>query len=392
MNSTIFTIDNLTLLITKQKQINGLVIKFGKNEKLKELGFTKKYNDAIIKKMKYHDTFDVYETFVNPYAFITLPKGLIYKILKMTQIEVYGISKIKPLSRAYFKLWELIYHFDLVPLLDRPLISGHIAEGPGGFINALVDYRKKYAKNASGNKATGITLVDTISALKFQSPQTQEFMKRHHSIITISQGANGTGDINKIDNILEFKSHFTSGLADFVTCDGGIDTDKQKDIQEQLSAQLLFNQIVTTLSIQKKGGNAVIKCYSIMTMLTCQCIYLLASHYQKVYVTKPVTSKITNDEHYIVCCDFVGIQELELKSLYEITKQWKNGEVNGIYSAEVPSSFIKSIKAYNVKTTKLFMSYLDKVFKMIKKPSGLQLMADKNKKIATEWCRQYDVL
>lgn len=386
-----FTIDDLTCIIPKQKSITDIGAQMGKNEKIRQLGYTKKYDDAIMKKMKYHDVFDIYETFVNPYSFITLPKGIINKVLRTTGIEVKGVANVNVLSRAYFKLWELIYHFDLVPLDDAPLVSGHIAEGPGGFINALVDYRKKYAQDASQNKATGITLVDTVSSLKFQSPQTQEFMKRHHQIVTISQGANGTGDINKLENILEFKTHFPKG-ADFVTCDGGIDTDKQKHIQEQLSAQLLFNQIVTTLSIQKKSGNAVIKCYSIMTKLSAECVYLLSSYYSNIYITKPVTSKITNDEHYLVCCDFQGIDNKTLQLLYKITKEWTNN-INGIYSTKLPTQFIKIIKNYNTKTTKIFIDYLIQIFKIITKPTtDLDQLAKRNKQIAREWCKEYDLV
>ena len=55
-----------------------------------------------------------------------------------------SIAKYKPISRAYFKLWETFYDFpDLGHNLDKQIISLHLAEGPGGFIEALQNYRKK---------------------------------------------------------------------------------------------------------------------------------------------------------------------------------------------------------------------------------------------------------
>ena len=45
-----------------------------------------------------------------------------------------SISKIKPISRAFFKLIEIYNTHHLLPQNDIPLKSFHLAEGPGGFI------------------------------------------------------------------------------------------------------------------------------------------------------------------------------------------------------------------------------------------------------------------
>ena len=52
-----------------------------------------------------------------------------------------SISKYEPLSRSYFKLWEIINDFKL---LDKEcdLNFASIAEGPGGFIEAIINYRR----------------------------------------------------------------------------------------------------------------------------------------------------------------------------------------------------------------------------------------------------------
>jgi energy-coupling factor transporter ATP-binding protein EcfA2 len=51
------------------------------------------------------------------------------------------IAKVQPLSRSYFKMIEmlgLIHFFDTFPK-DTPFISAHICEGPGGFIQHVVE-------------------------------------------------------------------------------------------------------------------------------------------------------------------------------------------------------------------------------------------------------------
>ena len=72
-----------------------------------------------------------------------------------------SVSKYKPLSRSYFKMIELINEFDLLdyipnhPGATRPIRSFHLAEGPGGFIEAVVNLR-----NNPNDTYIGMTIQD----------------------------------------------------------------------------------------------------------------------------------------------------------------------------------------------------------------------------------------
>lgn len=54
-----------------------------------------------------------------------------------------GKEKLYPVfSRAYFKLWETISTNKLLlKYFNKPMQIANLAEGPGGFIHCLVDYR-----------------------------------------------------------------------------------------------------------------------------------------------------------------------------------------------------------------------------------------------------------
>ena len=52
-----------------------------------------------------------------------------------------SIAQYDPLSRSYFKLWEMIKDFNLVGEKNEYTMAG-IAEGPGGFIEAMIYMRK----------------------------------------------------------------------------------------------------------------------------------------------------------------------------------------------------------------------------------------------------------
>ncbi len=52
-------------------------------------------------------------------------------------------QNIIPLSRAFFKLTELLYSTDIIPenYINNSGVIANTAEGPGGFIEALYKYR-----------------------------------------------------------------------------------------------------------------------------------------------------------------------------------------------------------------------------------------------------------
>ena len=53
-----------------------------------------------------------------------------------------SVALIKPLSRSFFKMIEICCSFSLLDSLPIACKSFHLAEGPGGFIEALAYMRK----------------------------------------------------------------------------------------------------------------------------------------------------------------------------------------------------------------------------------------------------------
>ena len=55
-----------------------------------------------------------------------------------------SVSAVKPMSRSYYKMLEMIIDFKLVDNNVTSYIYGAIAEGPGGFVESFIKYRRKY--------------------------------------------------------------------------------------------------------------------------------------------------------------------------------------------------------------------------------------------------------
>ena len=244
----------------------------------------------------------------------------------------------KPLNRAFLKIWEMIILFDLIPD-SNTFVSSHLAEGPGSFIQATILYRDflKNNKKISSTKNdlyNGITLFSDHDYLQMQTDfinyinktkpgqlkifnnkstdKIDEMIGGHTTKINknidndlnyseiISEPSNG--DLTKLNTILQFAGA-SEKLSNFITADGGFDW-KNENLQEQEAYKLILGQIFTALKIQDDKGSFIIKIFESYTYTTLKIIEFLRSFYDKVYIYKPYTSRISNSEKYIVCKNF----------------------------------------------------------------------------------------
>ena len=117
----------------KPKNIN---IKFDKINNIEE--FISRSLSKYLKNMKmqisqYNHHWDNFKKFSNPFEYIH------------THVSGFnsGISKIKPLSRSFFKMIEIFNaHYLHKNFKKNHIDTFHLAEGPGGFIEALCYLRK----------------------------------------------------------------------------------------------------------------------------------------------------------------------------------------------------------------------------------------------------------
>ena len=59
-----------------------------------------------------------------------------------------SISDYTPISRSYFKLWEIFHNYDIFKYsINKAKINcAHLAEGPGGFMEASINYLNQLGK------------------------------------------------------------------------------------------------------------------------------------------------------------------------------------------------------------------------------------------------------
>jgi 23S rRNA U2552 (ribose-2'-O)-methylase RlmE/FtsJ len=230
---------------------------------------------------------DIHKKYTNPYEYIHTPIPTRRKC----------VSKYSPLSRSYFKMIEMINIFDL-KFESKPINTFHIAEGPGGFIEAIVNTR-----NCNHDNYTGMTILNDIDPNIPAWKKSDSFLKQHKNI-KIESGIDGTGNILKLANFVYCKDKYGSSM-DFITGDGGFDFSIDFNSQELHIADLLMAQVFYALIMQKKGGKFVLKIFDSFMNHTLDLIYILSCFYESVYIVKPYTSRYANSEKYIVCKKFL---------------------------------------------------------------------------------------
>jgi len=264
------------------------------------------------------DLWEKNKKYLNPYEFINTN----YDELNTC------ICSYKPISRAFFKMIEILYNFNFG--FQKNIKSFHLAEGPGGFIEALSYFRKN--KN---DVYYGITLMDNENSIPKWS-KSDYFLSKNPNII-IENGADNTGNLYNKENLLYMAKYKNS--IDFITADGGFDFSIDFNKQEENSLKLIFCEVCFALMLQKKGGSFVLKVFDLYTSASIQIIYLLNYLYEDVIITKPLSSRPANSEKYIICMKFKMVHNLN-NILNNFIENYDNYKISNILNINVPLSNI----------------------------------------------------
>jgi len=153
-----------------------------------------------------------------------------------------SISNYMPISRSYFKLWEIFFNFNLFEKNKNKFYSfSHLAEGPGGFMEATYNYMNYLNKN--DNYYYGITL-------KPNNEHVPDWNKIKKIFKDTKKININYGNLYKIDDVRKYLKNFTKKKADLVTADGGFDYSKDFNGQEDNSSQIIYSEIAIALSFE----------------------------------------------------------------------------------------------------------------------------------------------
>jgi 23S rRNA U2552 (ribose-2'-O)-methylase RlmE/FtsJ len=308
-----------------------------------------------------------------------------------------GIANYDPISRSYFKMWEMVTDLNLIDFQSKTNNIICLAEGPGGFVECICNMRKNYSVNYNDN-----IVCMTLKSYKNIVPGWEKSTKifRENKGLKIFYGKDDTGDLYKSENIISLQSYTKNKKANLVTADGGFDFSTDYNQQEQLSLRLLFVESVSALACLNIDGHFILKIFDIHTTLTVKLIYFLTRFFKNVYITKPFTSRPANSEKYLVCKNFKGIDKKYLNDLIFIVSEWEilssqNKLVKDIFPLlKVPSEFKNSLKIYNSHLAFIQIKNILRTLSFIElslENNHINYIKQNQAILASLWCNKYDI-
>jgi 23S rRNA U2552 (ribose-2'-O)-methylase RlmE/FtsJ len=258
-----------------------------------------------------------------------------------------GIFKKNVLSRSYFKMIEIHNDYNICKMNKNNIKVAFIAEAPGGFIEAFYKIRNKY-----NDSYYGISLIEE-NKNNIPTWYNLEKKMKYKTNLNILYGKKNNGNIYELINIFNIVNTIGKNSCDIVTADGGFDFTTDFINQEYNFTRLFICEIVLALSLQKLGGNFVIKCFDLTNILSLKIFYILCHHYEKVIISKLHTSRKTNSERYIICKNLQSyIEPAIIKNLYNVILKWdinikNNMKLIDIFDFNLNSEFLKKLEIYN---------------------------------------------
>lgn len=285
-------------------------------------------------------------------------------------------SHIVPMSRSFFKMIEILDEFP--ELLERhqfrtkPFKVACVAEGPGGFMEAILT-RMKSCKMTAMTLKTDETNTDFVNFLE-SLKEKEIVVDGDNLVVQLYYGSDGTGNIYHTKNIRSFARK--SGAAHLVTADGGFQETilaKQYPLfssetiqltKELWHYKLILAEIVTALRVQAKGGSFVLKLFDCYTIQTARLLYLLTCVYDKVSIVKPKTSRPANSERYVVCRRYLGcpkrlLQEL-LAALEMLHTRLNEYFCDQLLQINLPEEFRDALRSANIQLAQQQMQHIQK--------------------------------
>ena len=330
------------------------------------------------------------------YKKIVNPCELVYTQKKYPNFPD-SVCFLKPLSRSYFKMIEMIDLIDCFALFPGESIrTAHVCEGPGGFIEALFDEAAK--KNRIIHSSSAMTLKSKRTNIPGWK-RAAYFLKKNKNV-RILFGEDDTGDILKPEN----QQHFIDECekVHIYTADGGFDFSCDYTKQEEMVFPLLLASTKIGLEVLERGGVFVLKLFDFYYPSTMDLLYFLSHFFAEWTLYKPGMSRPCNPEHYFIGKGFTGCSEAVLDALRLWCSIIENGQpLDSLFIRSTATSissieycvFEGILRELRHKSFQIQTEYLERVFTIIEKNDEelIHSYLRKNERTSYEWCVRFNV-
>ena len=298
-------------------------------------------------------------------------------------------------NRACYKLWEILAFFKNFNNTNPQNVLC-LAEAPGSFIQVI---KKKYpntqliavSKPPSSyaevvKKGKSIPVfhpkILSLSNSQFFYIDILNFQQLTSPHLRLKAGYRTFDESIDSSFFKQFSNYF-----DLITADGGFDEEKQYNAKESLHYNLIQSEIICILMTQKLNGSVILKIFETFTETTISLLWLLCKHYKYFELFKPLTSRPTNAEKYIICTGFTGTtySQNELLNLLHFKI-----DIGMTLNIIFPDTFLEKILYFSKFITKCQINMINKVVSYISETHIDKKFYDSLKnKTFQQWKKQF---
>lgn len=309
-------------------------------------------------------------------------------------------------TNAWLKFYELAAEY-LHPLLtsikkkkrNREFRAFYAAEAPGAFILATNHFIKNHYPQIHWE-----WLANSYRMLEGNNDEpyvgdTYGLMQNYPK--SWVYGADGDGDITSVANVRSLQNTLSEQMegkkVHLFTADAKFQPDDMDyNEEENYNIPVQLGQIIFMASVLAKGGVTFLKMFTVLEPMTVSMLYILSSCFDKLMITKPITSKPVNSEIYVVGIGFKGLNSKYLDRLCNImmfVRDRQNGKRKpSIFPKDqFDPDFIKQLVAIEKELIEDQIDYIDMIDDALCDPKNLGEATEATEELqietATDWVK-----
>lgn len=231
-------------------------------------------------------------------------KKKVYNIMNQFETKIDDYDKtIMDISNKYFddklsvktfyQLWETFFLFDLIDINMDGYKTVLLDSSNDDILKSVILFREQFGKKNKNDKYYNVST---------SGEQYKNKYKKSKDNVKVS---NSIGK-DKVNLII---TNAIKNVDDSVT-------------QEQNIYKLILNQIIFAVNNSDDGGHLLLKVYETYTNVMSKIIAALGYFYEKLFIVKPLFSRNSNAEKYIVCYGFKKGSVKYVNKLVEIVEKY----------------------------------------------------------------------
>ncbi len=291
--------------------------------------------------------------------------------------KIYLNNKELKFGRDFYKFWEILFIFNIIDKNTKSITN--VTNDSSDCLDAIAYYSEKILGINSSKFSISNVNVNQEKEFEFEKNKQNQFLNK----------------LTKKDEYVSPAKFIKANKTSDIIIANSENIYSSINSKEDESYKLFLGELLVILKSLNKNGNLVFKVHDTFTTVTIKIIYLLSTLFDEIYIYKPLLSRLSESEKYIICKKYKNdTTDKVTKKLSDMTEKIlkdidSNLFLNDIFlDVNIPEDLENNLKYINTKLVNQQQILINEIVKYIKENNyfGDKFHESKNKQIeATKW-------